>query len=487
MLCFSDKDREVLRTSTPQALAEVLEQRRKALLEAVSERYLSIISRCKLIKEYNFETNIARVKEIALRITGGDDALRSNEQMLSKAHEVVQQVSLLLEIVRALAESSGDLYEMMGKLMFVKERRLQFRQNKFYNVVDRVYKSRLVLLSKRVESEIEAWQGVIRATSRSIFCKIMERLDKKRAQVSVIFNAMYDIRPMLCLSRVLVPLYVSREFNFGASPFPERFDTTEEMLSFALSLAFIKEKGIVVRGPDYRAMNVSQVRLVRRLFDKMGTCYHEIEDAERSMCMEILRRNEHLLETSVAEYVDACREAGYIEEQAETIDTFFCRKLAALEQNVGSVEDRLENLNLGRVEDVVLDKQAVPDVVERIRQDIEQLKSRDPLFESHRWNCESAAEKFVKRAEQNVFQAKKAAIVKICKRDGDVGQALVRELHGVEPLVAEMLCEVIRDGLRQRMTGDEKTRRRAVGDALVVVKFYRDSGIPAGVMEELLQ
>lgn len=477
----------MLRTSTPQALAEELEQRRRALLEAVSERYLSIIARCRLIREYDVETNMARVKEIALRIMGGDDALRGNEQVLGKADEVVEQVALLLDIVRALAGCSGDLYEMMGKLALVRERRTRFRHNRFYNVVDRVYKGRLVLLARRAESEVEAWQAAVRAASRSIFREIMERLDGARPRESAIFNAMYEIRPMLCLSRVLVPLYVSREFSLSASPIPERFDTTEEMLSFALGLAFIKEKGFVVRGPDYGAMDVAQVRLARRLFEKMGTCFHEAEDAERRMCTEILRRNEHLLETSVAEYADACREAGCVEEQAEAADAFFCRKLAALERNVGRVEGRLESLSLERVEDVVLDRQAVPDVVERIRQDVELLRRRDPLFRAHRWRCESAAERFVRRAEQSVFQAKRAAISKICERDGDAGQAVVRELRGVDPRVVEMLGGVIRDGLRRRMAGDERTRRRAVGDALVVVKFYRDSGVPAGALEELLQ
>lgn len=487
MLRFSDKEREVLRTSTLQALTEELERRRRTLLEAVSERYLSIIGRCKQIREYDVETNMTRVKEIALRIMDGDEMLQNNDQMLDKAEGAVEQVSLLLDIVRALSESSGDLYEMMGRLAFVKERRAPFRHNKFYNVVDRVYKGRLVLLSRRVESEIEAWRGVVRAASRDIFREIMKRLDGKGAQESVIFNAMYEIRPMLCLSRVLVPLYVAREFNFSASPFPECFGTTEEMLSFVLSFAFIKEKSFDVRGPDYGTMDVSQVRLARRLFERMGTCCHEVEDVEKNMCMEILRRNEHLLETSVTEYADACREAGHVEEQAETIDAFFCRKLAALEQNVDSVEGHLENLNLERVEDVVLDRQAVPDVVERIRQDVEHLKRRDALFRSHRWNCEGVAERFVKRAEQSVFEAKRAAIIKICEQDSDAGQAVVRELRGVDLRVAEMLCGVIRDGLVRRMADDEKTRRRAVGDALVVLKFYRDSGIPAGALEELLQ
>lgn len=487
MLSFSDRDREVLRSSTPQALAEELERRRRALLEAVSERYLSIIGRCRLVREYDVETNMARVKEIALRIMGGDEALRSNERMLGKADEVVAQVSLLLDIVRALAESSGDLYEMMGRLALVRERRARFRHNRFYSVVDRVYKDRLVLLARRAESEVEAWQGAVRAASGDIFREIMRRLDGAGPRESAIFNTMYEIRPMLCLSRVLVPLCVAREFSLSTSPIPERFDTTEEMLSFALGLAFIREKGFVVRGPDYGAMGVSQVRLARRLFERMGTRIHEAEDAERSMCTETLRKNEHLLETSVAEYADACREAGCVEEQAEAIDAFFCRKLAALERNVDRVEGRLESLNLERVGDVVLDRQAVPDVVERIRQDVEQLKRRDPLFRAHRWSCESAAERFEKRAEQSVFQAKRAAISRICERDGDAGQAVVRELRGVGPRVVEMLSGVIRDGLRRRMAGGERTRRRAVGDALVVVKFYRDSGVPAGALEELLQ
>lgn len=487
MLCFSDRDREILRTSTSQSLAEELERRRRALLEAVSEKYLSIIGKCKLIKEYDVETNIARVKEIACRIMSGDEALRSNGKVLSKVDEIVEQVSLLLKIIRALVESNGDLYEMMGKLMFVKEKRPRFRHNKFYNVVDRLYKSRLVSLSKRVEGEIEGWQGGIKSASKSIHSEIIERIDGKRGRESAIFNAMCGIRPMLCLPRVLVPLYVSREFNFSADPLPERWETTEEMLSFALCFAFIKEKGFAVRGLNYSAMDVSQVRLTRRLFEKMGTCYQEVEDAEKKMCMEILRTNEHLLETSAVEYADACRDAGCFEEQAEIIDAFFCRKLAFLERNVDSVEGKLENLKMGGVESIVLDKDAVPDVVEKIRRDLARLKSMETLFGSYRWSCENMTEKFVKRAEQSVFQAKKTAICKICDEDGDLAQAIIRELCGVDRRVSEMLCVVVRDGLRKRMAGDEKTRRRVVGDALVVVKYYRDNNIPADALEELLR
>lgn len=487
MLCFSDGDRETLRTSTPQSLAEELERRRRALLETVSEKYLSIIRRCKMIRACGAETNIARVREIALRIVGGDEAQRGNAQVLSKVDEIVGQASLLLNVVRALAEDSGDLYEMMGRLKFVKEKRAWFRHNKFYNVVDRVYKGRLVALSRRVEGEIAAWQDGIRSASRAIHGEIMKRMDAGRGREPAIFPAMYEIRPMLCLQRVLVPLYVSREFNFGAGAFPEHLGTTEEVLSFALCSAFLSEKGLAAGSLGYAAMDVSQVRLARRLFERMGACDQEAEDAERSMCTGILARNEHLLETGAVEYADACREAGHFEEQAEAIDAFFCRKLAALGRNVDSVEGNLERLNLGRVGDVVLDKEAVPDVVEKIRQDLARLKSAEPLFASYRWRCGGVAERFVRRAEQSVFEAKRAAIGRICEGRGDVAQAVVRELRGVDRSVAEKLCAAVRDGLRRRMAGNEKARRRAVGDALVVVKFYRDSGIPAGALEELLR
>lgn len=478
MLSFSEKERKIIQASTQQSLAAELDKRREMLKENISKKYRSMIDKCKAIQAQNIETKVTNLREVATKIINGNNLLEENTRALKKAQSAMEDLVLLLKLIRALLDRDESLYEKMKRLKFVREKKDHFKHHNFYRKIEKTYKDRLCSLSKQVEFEIENWKGCIKTRSKEISREILKKTSNaERKGKSLIFNEIYTIRPLLDLKRVLVPFYIAKAFNFSVNPFSELFSTEAEVLSFALCFLFLKEKEFVQVEFDYEQLNVHMARTVKKLFEMVGDDCTEIEKEEKTLSTKFLQEKEPVLEEDgVEEYVKTCAETGHYQAQAEIIDSYLCKRLVGLEENLN---EALETSAEGE------DNKEIHHTVEEIQKQLGWLKIQNASFKAHDWNTEILAKKFKERIAKNVFQNKKRAICAIFETE-DFALKIIQELQGVEKDVVEMLSTVISEKYSEKMGEDPKTRRKVIGDALVLVKYYRDNEIRAGDLEDLV-
>lgn len=478
MLKFGDRERKTLKSTSVQSLVDEFEKRERLLLEAISANYASIVAKCRAVVPCSASTNVERLKEVALKIVRGNDVLAENRRSLAKVEIVIDETALVLKIVRALAQSAGDdVHEQAKNLLLVREAKEKFQNYKFYAAIEKIYAKRVVALAKRVESDVCVWIAFVKSKRDEISAGVL-RVTREEARASAIFSSVNDLRPAVELRRVLVPLVVAQALKLPTAHFFSTAAESDELLCTALCFAFLREKGVVDGNFDFGDADVHKLRTIKKLFEMTGVDASDVDDRERELSAQFLRDAEGELGTSAVAYARACAAIGYAADQAEIIDTFFCKKLVYLDQ-----EKDAQNL-LSRLGSLVISDDTSAEIVADIRAQLSALKNENEFFSVYEWNCEMVMKNVMDRVCDRLFGEKKARISAIFASGDAVGAAIVKELANVDKPVCTRLSSVILAQYRARIGDDAKEKRKVLGDALVVMKFYQDNAIP-GVLQDL--